>query len=153
MDTCRTVKRLGASQVTVIYRRSEQEMPAEEIEIKEAKEDGVEFLFQTNILKILGDKKVEQIECIKTELVQKEGETRKSPVNIEDSNFIMDVDYVIMAVGSMVDNKLLNSLEIERTNRGTIAINENYMTSKEKVFAGGDLSRSKRHSSMGSKNR
>ena len=70
MDASRTIKRLGASNVTVIYRRSEEEMPAEKIEIQEAKEDGVEFLFQTNILKILGNKQVEQIECIKTELIQ-----------------------------------------------------------------------------------
>lgn len=143
MDACRTIKRLGANKVTVIYRRSEDEMPAEKIEIKEAKEDGVEFLFQTNILKILGNKKVEQIECIKTNLVKKEGEDRKVPVNIEGSNFKIDADYVIMAVGSVTDTKLLDTIKIEKTKRGTIAIDENFKTSKEKIFAGGDLSGSK----------
>ena len=143
MDTCRTVKRLGANNVTVIYRRSEEEMPAEKLEIKEAKEDGIEFLFQTNILKIIGNQKVEQIECIKTELVTREGETRKSPVNIEGSNFIMDIDYVVMAVGSMVEEDLINKLNIETTKRGTIEINKNYKTSREKVFAGGDLAGAK----------
>ena len=139
MDTCRTIKRLGADKVTVVYRRSEEEMPAEKIEIEEAKEDGVEFLFQTNILKILGNEKVEQIECIKTNLVKREGEDRKVPVNIEGSNFRMDADYVIMAVGSITDSKLLDFIKIEKTKRGTIAIDENFKTSKEKIFAGGDL--------------
>lgn len=143
MDTCRTVKRLGAENVTVIYRRSEEEMPAEKIEIEEAKEDGVNFLFQTNILKIIGKEKVKQIECIKTELIQKQGETRKSPVNIENSNYILDIDYVIMAVGSETDKQLLNSLDLELTKKGTIWVDNNYKTSREKIFAGGDLAGSK----------
>ena len=143
MDASRTIKRLGAENVTVIYRRSEKEMPAEEIEIKEAKEDNVEFLFQTNILKILGNEKVNQIECIKTELVQRQGETRKVPINMEGSNFYLDMDYVVMALGSNTDKQLLKHLDIETTNRGTIKIDENYKTSKEKVFAGGDLAGAK----------
>lgn len=143
MDTCRTVKRLGANKVIVIYRRSEEEMPAEKLEIKEAKEENVDFLFQTNILKIIGEDKVKQIECIKTELIAKEGETRKSPVNIEGSNFIMDIDYVVMAVGSTVEENLVNALNIETTKRGTISIDKNYKTSREKVFAGGDLAGAK----------
>lgn len=150
MDTCRTIKRLGASKVTVVYRRSEDEMPAEKIEIKEAKEDGVEFLFQTNLLKIIGNEKVEQIECIKTELIEKEGETRKVPVNINGSNFKIDADYVVMAVGSITDSNLLNTLKLETTKKGTIVIDENYKTSREKIYAGGDLSRGKRYSSLGS---
>ena len=143
MDTCRTVKRLGAKTVTVIYRRSEEEMPAEKIEIEDAKKDGVDFLFQTNILKIMGEDKVKQIECIKTELIQKPGETRKVPVNIENSNYTLDMDYVIMAVGSQTDNNLVNSLDIELTRKGTIAVDSNYKTSREKVFAGGDLAGAK----------
>lgn len=143
MDASRTIKRLGASNVTVIYRRSEEEMPAEKIEIQEAKEDGVEFLFQTNILKILGNKQVEQIECIKTELIQKDGETRKVPINIEGSNFLLDVDYVIMAVGSMVEKTLIDSLSLETSKQGTLVIDENYKTSRKKVFAGGDLAGTK----------
>ena len=143
MDTSRTIKRLGASNVTVIYRRSEEEMPAEKIEIEEAKEDGVEFLFQTNVLKILGKREVEQIECIKTELVQKEGEARKVPIDIKGSNFLMDINYVIMAVGSTVEKPLIDALNLNTTKQGTIEINENCMTSKEKVFAGGDLAGAK----------
>ncbi len=139
MDTCRTIKKLGAENVTVIYRRSEQEMPAEKKEIEDAKKEGVEFLFQTNILKILGKDKVEKVECIKTELVQKEGEKRLSPVNIENSNFMLDIDYVIMAVGSKVEEKLVNSLGLEVTKYGNIEIDENGQTSDAQIFAGGDL--------------
>ena len=90
MDCSRKIKRLGADKVYVIYRRAEKQMPAEIKEIAEAKEEGIEFLFQNNIVKILGNKKVEKIECIKTELVKKEGETREVPVNIENSNYQMD---------------------------------------------------------------
>ena len=143
MDVSRTIKRLNAKNVTVIYRRSKEEMPAEELEINDAIEEGVEFLFQTNILKILGSNKVEQLECIKTKLIQKEKETRKVPVNIEGSNYLLDMDYVVMALGSNTDEELLKNLNIETTNRGIIKIDENYKTSKEKIFAGGDLAGAK----------
>ena len=139
MDTSRTVKRLGAKRVIVVYRRSRTEMPAEKKEIEEAIEEGVEFFFQNNIIKICGDKKVEKIECVKTELVQKEGESRLSPVNIEGSNFFIDADYVIMAVGSKPEADLLKKLNLELDKWGRIKIDENSMTSKKGVFAGGDV--------------
>lgn len=139
MDTARAIKRLGAKNVTVIYRRAEEQMPAEKKEIKEAKEEGIEFLFKTNILKIIGDEKVEKIECIKTELVQKEGETRLSPVNIENSNYFMDMDYVVMALGATPETGLTSNLNIKTDSKGRIEINENNQTSNPKIFAGGDL--------------
>lgn len=143
MDTARTVKRLGAEKVIVIYRRSRAEMPAEKKEIEEAMEEGIEFLFQNNIIKICGDKKVEKIECVKTELVQKEGETRKSPVNIEGSNYFIDLDYIMMAVGSKPEENLLEKVGVELDRRGRILVDKNNMTSKEGVFAGGDLAGAK----------
>lgn len=139
MDCSRTIKRLGAEKVYVIYRRAEKQMPAEEKEIEAAKNEGVEFLFQNNIVKILGDKKVERIECIKTELVKKEGETREVPVNIENSNYLMDMDYVVMAVGSSPEKQLLEELGLELNKWGYIKVDENHRTSKEKVYAGGDI--------------
>lgn len=139
MDCARTIKRMGAKEVVVIYRRSEAEMPAEEKEIADAKQEGVEFLFLNNIVKILGTNKVEKIECIKTELVQKEGETRKSPVNIENSNYIMDMDYVVMAVGGKVDKDLIKKCNISTTTKKYVQVNQNNQTSDEKVFAGGDV--------------
>jgi glutamate synthase len=139
MDCARTIKRMGAEQVVVIYRRSEAEMPAESKEISDAKKEGVEFLFLNNIVKILGTNKVEKIECIKTELVQKEGETRKSPVNIENSNYILNMDYVVMAVGGEVDKDLIEKCNISTTTKKYVQVNENNQTSDEKVFAGGDV--------------
>ena len=139
MDCARTIKRMGAKQVVVIYRRSEVEMPAEAKEIADAKQEGVEFLFLNNIVKILGKNKVEQIECIKTELVQKERETRKSPVDIENSNYIMDMDYVVMAVGGKIDKDTIEKCNIETTSRKYVQVNENNQTSHKKVFAGGDV--------------
>lgn len=139
MDCARTIKRMGAEQVVIIYRRSEAEMPAESKEISDAKKEGVEFLFLNNIVKILGTNKVEKIECIKTELVQKEGETRKSPVNIENSNYILNMDYVVMAVGGEVDKDLIEKCNISTTTKKYVQVNENNKTSDEKVFAGGDV--------------
>lgn len=140
MDTSRTIKKLGAEEVTVIYRRAEKQMPAETKEIEDAKQEGIKFLFQTNLVSIMGKEEVENIECIKTELVKKEGETREVPVDIKDSNFVIPMDYVVMAVGSKPEEQIVKSLGLELTSRGMIKIDENYMTSKDKVFAGGDIS-------------
>ena len=137
MDTARTIKKLGADKVYVIYSRAEEQMPAEAKEIEAAKEEGIEFLFQNNITKILGKYSVEKIECIKTELVQKEGETRLSPVNIEGSNYLIDMDYVVMAVGSKPEDKIIE--EFEKNKWGYVAIDENMKTSIPKVYAGGDI--------------
>ena len=139
MDCARTIKRLGAEKVIVIYRRAEKQMPAEKKEIEEAKQEGIEFLFQNNIIKILGKDKVEKIECIKTQLVKKEGETREVPVNIENSNYELKIDYVVMAVGSSPEKEIANSLGLELNKWGYINIDENNRTSKEKIYAGGDL--------------
>lgn len=143
MDCARTIKRLGAEKVFVIYRRAEEQMPAERKEIEEAKEEGIEFLFQNNIVKILGNDKVNRIECIKTELVKKEGETREVPINIENSNYEIDMDYVIMAVGATTEKSVIDSLDLELNKWGYINIDEKHRTSKEKVYAGGDLAGNK----------
>lgn len=142
MDCARTIKRLGAKDVKIIYRRAEEQMPAEAKEIEDAKKEGIEFLFQNNIVKILGDKKVQKLELIKTELIQKEGETRKVPVNIDGSNYIIDVDYVIMALGAMPES-FTNDLGLNLDKWGYIIIDEKNRTSKSKIFAGGDIAGSK----------
>lgn len=134
MDCARTIKRLGAEKVYVIYRRAEEQMPAERKEIEDAKTEGIEFLFQTNIVKIF---EKEKIECIKTKLVQKEGDTRLSPVNIEGTNFLLGVDYVISATGSNPEEKIIE--QFEKNKYGYIYVDENMQTSIPKVFAGGDI--------------
>ena len=140
MDAARTVNKMGAKEVTVIYRRSKEQMPAEEKEIADAENEGVNFLFKTNLKRILSNsEKVEKIECIKTNLVQKQGEERLVPVDIEKSEFLLDMDYVIMAVGSVPEKKLVDSLELETSKWGYINVNENYETSIENVYAAGDI--------------
>lgn len=139
MDCARTIKRLGAENVTVIYRRSEKQMPAERKEIEDAKNEGVKFLFQNNVTKILGQDKLEEIECIKTELVKREGESREVPIDIEGSNYVIPMDYVVMAIGSAPEESILSKLDLERTKKGYIKVDEEYKTSNEKVFAGGDI--------------
>ena len=138
MDCARTIIRLGAENVKIIYRRAEEQMPAETKEIQEAKNEGIEFLFQNNIVKIIGKDKVEKLELIKTKLVQKDGETRKVPINIENSNYIIDMDYVVMALGSMPESFTID-LGLVLNKYGYIYIDENYQTSNKKIFAGGDI--------------
>lgn len=141
IDVARTAKKLGAEQVKIIYRRSEKEMPAEPKEIAEAKDEGIEFLFQTNILKIKGRKKLNKIECIKTELKNTEDGSRPIPVNIEGSNFELIADYVIMAVGSKPDEETMKNITLELDSKNKIVINENGQTSNPKIFAGGDITK------------
>lgn len=138
MDCARTIKKLGAKEVKVIYRRAREQMPAEDKEIEDAINEGIEFLFQNNIVKIIGKDKVEKIELIKTELVKKEGETRLVPVNIENSNYIEDIDYIVMALGSK-PAEFVSKLGLELNKWGNILINEKYQTSNPKIYSGGDL--------------
>ena len=138
MDCARTINRLGAKEVTVVYRRAEEQMPAEKKEIQDAKNEGVQFAFQNNIVKIIGNEKVEKVELIKTKLIQKEGESRLSPVNIENSNYQVDVDYIVMALGSK-PQEFVKDLGLELNKWGNIQVDEEYKTSNPKVYAGGDL--------------
>ncbi len=138
MDCARTVKKKGAKEVKVIYRRSREEMPAEQKEIEDAIAENIEFLYQNNIVKIIGQDKVEQLELIKTRLIQKEGEIRKSPVNIENSNYKIDVDYVIMALGSRPE-EFVGDLKLVLNKYGNILVNDKCKTSNPKIYAGGDL--------------
>lgn len=143
MDTARTINKLGAEKTYIIYRRSEKQMTAEVKEIQEAKKEGIEFLLQRNIVKIEGKNKVEKIELVKTELVKRENEDREVPVNIEESNFYLDVDIVVRAVGSRTELDLLHKLDLELDKYGYILVDENYKTSQENVYATGDLIGSK----------
>ena len=138
MDCARSIKRLGAKEVKVVYRRSRKQMPAEDKEVEKAMKEGVEFLFQNNIAKIIGENKVEKLELIKTELVQKEGDTRLSPVNIDRSNYVINADYVVMALGANPE-PFVKDLKLDLNKWGNIEVDENYKTSRPKIYAGGDL--------------
>ena len=141
MDCARTIKRLGAKSVKVIYRRAREQMPAENKEIEESLNEGIEFLFQNNIVKIIPDhnmSKVAKVELIKTQLVKKEGETRLVPVNVENSNYMIDVDYIVMALGAK-PSKVVETLGLNLNKWGNVLVDENYQTSDPKIYCGGDL--------------
>ena len=138
MDVARTIKRLGAKEVTILYRRGKEDMSAEKVEIKETVLDDVKFLYKTKLVKILGEDKVQKIECINTKLNDEE-----KYVDIDDSNFILDADYVVMAIGSKADDVVLRTLGLERLESGYLSTNDNDQTSDEKIFAAGDLTGTK----------
>lgn len=138
MDVARTINKMGAKKVYVTYRRSRAQMPAENKEVEDAINEGVEFLFQNSITKIIGNNSVEKVELIKTELIQKPGETRLSPVNIENSNYEIKADIVVMAIGSKPE-EVVRNLGLELDKWGKIKVDENGKTSNSKIYAGGDL--------------
>ena len=138
MDACRTAIRLGAEDVYVIYRRTEAEMPAEAIEIKEAKEEGVTFKFLTNPAEILGENgKVKAVKLQVMELGEPDASGRRSPIPVEGKFEYLDVDTVIAAIGQKVNPAGFDGIDLNK--RGIIAADERtFRTSQEGVFAVGD---------------
>ncbi len=138
IDMARTAIKEGASEVGIIYRRSRSEMSAEMNDIRAAKKEGIKFLFQTNVIKVIGEDKVTGIECVKTTL-----DKEKKAINVEGSNFVIDTDVVIMAVGSRADSELLESLKLDVKENGYLMVNSNNQTSNPNIFAAGDLTGAK----------
>ncbi len=143
MDAARTALRLGASEVYIIYRRGEAELPARVEEIHHAKEEGVIFKLLTNPTAINGDENhwVKSIECVEMELGEPDASGRRRPQVKKDSNFVIDMDTVIIAIGQSPNPLIKNSTENLAThNWGGIIVEEETMaTSKEMVYAGGDV--------------
>ena len=149
MDSCRTAKRLGAERVTIVYRRSEAEMPARLEEVKHAKEEGIEFLTLHNPIEYIADEKgnVSQVVLQKMELGEPDASGRRSPVPMMDADgkpvtITMDIDLAIVAVGvspNPIVPKSVEGLELGRKN--TIAVNEQMQSSIPTLFAGGDIVR------------
>jgi len=142
MDSARTALRLGAEKVTVVYRRSETELPARLEEVKNAKEEGIEFQMLTNPVRFLGNDGgwVQKMECIRMQLGAPDASGRRRPVPIKDSNFTMEVDTVIVAVGQG-PNPLIRQTtsSLQTDEEGYIIVDENFRTSKKGVWAGGDI--------------
>jgi len=138
IDAARVARRLG-SDVTIIYRRSLNEMPAREEEILNAQEEGVHFMLLTNPTKILGNEKVEGIECIQMMLGPEDIDGRRKPVPIEESYFNIECDQVIIAIGQGPNPLLTKSSNLETDEKGYLKVDENLMTSMIGVFAGGDI--------------
>ncbi len=141
MDAARCALRLGADHVYIVYRRSEEELPARLEEVEHAKEEGIEFKLLTNPIEILGDDNffVKGIKCVEMELGEPDKSGRRRPVVKENSEFVIDVDSVIMSIGTS-PNPLIKSttkgLDTERW--GGIITDDNGLTSREGVYAGGD---------------
>ena len=144
MDAVRTAKRLGAEKATLVYRRSRAEMPARKEEVKHAEEEGIIFNLLCNPKAILGDDKgwVTGLECLKMELGEPDASGRRRPIPIEGSEFVVEADVVVEALGAGA-NPLLTSTtpDIKLNKWGYIEIDETGMTSKPGVFAGGDITR------------
>jgi len=141
MDAARSAKRLGAENVYIVYRRSEEEMPARVEEIHHAKEEGIIFKFLTNPLRILGDDKgwVCGMECVNMDLGEPDASGRRRPVPIEGSEHVIDVDIAIIAIGTSPNPLIRSTTSGLDTNKwGCIVADENGRTSREGVFAGGD---------------
>ena len=150
MDAARTALRLGAEKVYIVYRRSMEELPARKEEVEHAEEEGIEFRLLTNPTEILGyhndadprDPKngsVIGIRCIKMELGEPDQKGRRRPVPIQGSEFDIDLDVVIMAIGTSPNPLLKNTTEgLDVNSHGGIIVNEDGLTSRVAVYAGGD---------------
>jgi len=143
MDAVRTALRLGAEKAYIVYRRSEKEMPARIEEIHHAEQEGIEFHLLTTPIKFFGDdrEKVRAMECIKMELGEPDASGRRRPVPIKDSNYIMEVDLVVVAIGNSSNPLIQATTPGLETNRwGNITVNpETMQTSRKGLYAGGDI--------------
>ena len=141
MDAARSALRLGAETVYIVYRRGEAEMPARLEEQHHAKEEGIEFKTLCNPVEILGgeDGRVNGIKCVRMELGEPDASGRRRPIAIEGSEFVLDVDTVIMALGTS-PNPLIRSTTpgLDTNRKGGLIVDENEMTTRTGVFAGGD---------------
>ena len=142
MDSARTAVRLGAEKVYLVYRRSEKEMPARIEEVHHAKEEGIEFHILQSPKRIIGDQNsyVTAIECLKYQLGEPDDSGRRRPIPIEGSEFRIDVDTVIIAIGNIANPLIRQTTGGLQFNKwGNIVVDENCKTSLEGVYAGGDI--------------
>lgn len=141
MDAVRTAKRLGAN-AKIVYRRSEKELPARVEEVHHAKEEGIGFEMLTNPVEIIGDDKgwVKGIKCIRQQLGQPDSSGRRSPVAIEGSEFVIECQSVVMALGTSPNPLIASTTKGLQTNRwGCVEADQNGVTTRKGVFAGGDV--------------
>jgi len=141
MDCVRSALRMGFEEVNLIYRRSRAEMPADFVEVKEAEEEGVKFHMLTAPKRLISkDGKVVGLECIKMQLGEPDASGRRSPVPIPGSEFIIETDVLVPAIGQEADvGCCVTAIKgVEITKKATILVNENFMSTKMGIFAGGD---------------
>ncbi len=144
MDAVRTAKRLGAEKAYLVYRRSRKEIPAREEEIHHAEQEGIEFVLLTNPTRIIGDERswVKALECQRMDLGEPDSSGRRRPVRVPRSEFLLEVQTVIEAIGQKPNPIIQASTPgLDTSNRGTVIVDEKQLTSRKGVFAGGDLAR------------
>ncbi|MFW5751496.1 MAG: NADPH-dependent glutamate synthase, partial [Planctomycetota bacterium] len=142
MDAARTAMRMGAETVSVIYRRTREQMPARAEEVEHAEEEGIDFRFLQNIQRIIGDDqgRVQAVECLRYELGEPGADGRRRPQAIAGSQFTLPMDTVIMAVGSGSNPLLIRTTPgLTVDDRGRIVVDENGKTSIDRVYAAGDI--------------
>lgn len=142
MDAARCALRLGADEVSIVYRRGEDELPARREEVENAKEEGIIFRLLTNPVRILGDDKmnVRGVECIKMELGEPDESGRRKPVSVKGSEHEIEADMVIIAIGTSPNPIIFTgSKGLKSTSKGTIIIDDSGMSSLSGVYAGGDV--------------
>ena len=140
MDAARTALRMGADKVRIVYRRGYDEMPARKEEIHHAEQEGIEFMLLTNPVEMLGENGwVNGLKCVKMELGEPDASGRRRPIVVKDSEFTVDTDMVIVALGTTPNPLIKSSCKrIETSPKGTLLVDENMMTSIKGVYAGGD---------------
>lgn len=140
LDAARTALRLGSEEVSIIYRRSRAEMPARAEEIEHAEEEGLIFRLLTNPIEITSDNgRVNGLKCRKCELGEPDTSGRRTPVEVPGSDFVMECDLVIIAIGTSPNPLITKSYDkLKTTRKGTLLVDESLMTSVENVYAGGD---------------
>ena len=140
MDAARTALRLGA-ETTIVYRRTEKELPARQEEVHHAKEEGIQFAMLTNPVEVIGDENgwVKSVKCIRMELGEPDESGRRSPVEVPGSEFEIETDTVIMSLGTSPNPLIAKTTAgLETTRRGCLVADENGATTRPGVFAGGD---------------
>ena len=142
IDAARSAKRLGCN-VNIIYRRSLEEMPARGEEIEHAKEEGIHFILLTNPVKIVGEEKVEGVECVQMKLGEPSIDGRRKPIPIENSEFKFECDQVIIAIGQNPNPLLVKQTKLQKDIKGHLRVNEQMQTSDPQIFAGGDIIKGK----------
>ena len=138
MDVSRVAIRHGAN-VTIIYRRSREEMPARDNEIEDALNEGVKLNYLTNPIKINGTDHITSIKCLKMELGEPDESGRRRPIEIKNSEFEIPCDLLVYAIGSSSEKDVLSSIGVDYNSWGGVIVNDTLETSKQNVYAGGDL--------------
>lgn len=138
MDSARTAKRMGATSVSILYRRDEKHMPARKIELEEAKKEGIKIVYLTRVIRGSGEEGVlKELECIKTEIIDHKA------IDVVNSEFMYKADSVVFAIGLKPNKQLIEKEKIELNEYGLIKVDEYGRTNIDKVYAGGDVMESK----------